>query len=65
MADISPIIALPYDPVNWNTRNVIQMLGKFASLGMDHITWQLGSGNFCKFSAAHSKTHINFLLLFI
>lgn len=44
MADIKPVIALPYDSKNWNTRNVMKILGKVSMLGMDDITWQLGAG---------------------
>lgn len=45
MAGIKPLIALPYEPKNWNTRNVMKILGKVSMLGMDDITWQLGAGN--------------------
>lgn len=45
-ADIKLVIALPYDPLNWNTRNVMRILRKISLLDMNDITWQLGTGNF-------------------
>lgn len=45
-AGIRPVIALPYDKFgNWNTRNVMRILGKISKLDMNDITWQLGGGN--------------------
>lgn len=48
-SDIKPVIALPYEPKNWNTRNVMKILGKVSLLEMNDITWQLGAGKiqFC------------------
>lgn len=40
------MIALPYDPKNWNTRNVMRILGKVSLLEMNDITWQLGAGEY-------------------
>lgn len=43
-SEIKPVIALPYEPKNWNTRNVMKILGKVSLLEMNDITWQLGAG---------------------
>lgn len=43
-AGIKPVMALPYDPKRWNTRNVMRILGKVSQLEMNDITWQLGAG---------------------
>lgn len=45
-AGIRPVIALPYNPARWNTRNVMRILGKISMLEMNDITWQLGAGNY-------------------
>ncbi|XP_031633339.1 uncharacterized protein LOC116347073 [Contarinia nasturtii] len=54
IAGIKPVIALPYDPNNWNTRNVMRILGKVSLLEMNDITWQLGA-NF------HAKDAVSYI----
>lgn len=44
LTNLQPIIALPYNPNNWNPRDVIKVLGIADKLGIKDCIWQLGSG---------------------
>lgn len=39
-----PVVALPYEPKQWNIRQTIQILGASNKLGLRDCIWQLGSG---------------------